>query len=145
MGVEPKQVIDLLALKGDAVDNIPGAPGIGEKGALQLIEAYGSVEGAMAHADEVKRKTYRESLQNHQDQILLSKKLATIAVDAPVVLDLDSLRLVEPDTQALHDLYSELEFRSLLSALDSPREEESGTTSRVLETGEELTTWLGEQ
>lgn len=145
MGVEPKQVIDLLALKGDAVDNIPGAPGIGEKGALQLIEAYGSVEGAMAHADEVKRKTYRESLQNHQEQILLSKKLATIAVDAPVELDLDSLRLVEPDTQALHDLYSELEFRSLLGALDSPREEESGTTSRVLETGEELTTWLGEQ
>src|SRR5690606_2601224 len=67
MGVTPKQIIDLLALKGDAVDNIPGAPGIGDKGAKQLIEEYGSVEGALEHAAEVKRKTYRESLQNNQE------------------------------------------------------------------------------
>jgi DNA polymerase-1 len=120
MGVEPLQIIDLLALKGDAVDNIPGAPGIGEKGALQLIEAYGSVEGAMAHADEVRRKAYRESLQSNQEQILLSKKLATIAVDAPLTLDLDTLRLAEPDVEALRSLYAELEFRSLLSELEAP-------------------------
>jgi DNA polymerase-1 len=145
MGVEPKQVIDLLALKGDAVDNIPGAPGIGEKGALQLIEAYGSVEGAMAHADEVKRKTYRESLQNHQEQILLSKKLATIDVDTPVILDLDELRVGEPNTDALRDLYRDLEFRSLLSALETPKQEESSTTSRVFESGEEFATWLSQQ
>lgn len=145
MGVEPLQVIDLLALKGDAVDNIPGAPGIGEKGALQLIEAYGSVEGAMEHADEVKRKTYRESLRNHQDQILLSKKLATIDVNAPVTLDLEGLRIVEPDIDALRDLYTELEFNSLLSALEGPAPEESGTTSRIFESGEEFSAWLSDQ
>ena len=81
MGVKPSQVIDFLALKGDSVDNIPGAPGIGDKGARQLIADYGSVEGAMANAEEVKRKAYRESLQNNVKQIELSKKLATIATD----------------------------------------------------------------
>ena len=72
MGVRPEQVIDLLALKGDTVDNIPGAPGIGEKGALDLIQRFGSVENAMEHAAEVQRKTYRESLQNNRDIILLN-------------------------------------------------------------------------
>ena len=78
MGVRPDQVADLLALKGDTVDNIPGAPGIGEKGARDLIVRFGSVENAMEHAAEVERKTYRESLQNNREQILLSKRLATI-------------------------------------------------------------------
>ena len=78
MGVKPSQVADLLALKGDAIDNIPGAPGIGDKGARDLVVRFGSVEGALERAAEVERKMYRESLQNNRDQILLSKKLATI-------------------------------------------------------------------
>ena len=78
MGVKPAQVADLLALKGDAIDNIPGAPGIGDKGARDLILRFGSVEAALDHAAEVERKMYRESLQNNRDRILLSKKLATI-------------------------------------------------------------------
>src|SRR5579862_7108150 len=78
MGVKPGQVADLLALKGDTVDNIPGAPGIGDKGARDLIVRFGSVEGALEHAAEVERKMYRESLQNNREQILLSKRLATI-------------------------------------------------------------------
>ena len=90
MGVKPAQVADLLALKGDAIDNIPGAPGIGEKGAKDLILRFGSVEGALEHAAEVERKTYRESLQNHRDQILLSKKLATIHCDVPMPFVLES-------------------------------------------------------
>jgi DNA polymerase-1 len=141
MGVEPSQVVDLLALKGDSVDNIPGAPGIGDKGAKDLIATYGSVEGAIEHAAEVKRKTYRESLQQNQEQILLSKRLAAIAVDAPVELDLESLKVCEPDPKALADLYRELEFNSLLSALEVP-EPETPTVSRTLESGIEFSEWL---
>ena len=82
---------DLLALKGDSIDNIPGAPGIGEKGARDLILRFGSVEAALEHAAEVERKMYRESLLNNRDQILLSKKLATI--DTTVPMELTSRRL----------------------------------------------------
>lgn len=114
MGVRPKQIIDLLALKGDTVDNIPGAPGIGDKGAVDLIQKYGSVEGAMEHAAEVQRKTYRESLQNHRDQILLSKQLATIHCDVPLQLDMDALAARDPDKTALRDLYRTLEFSTAL-------------------------------
>ena len=141
MGVEPKQVIDLLALKGDSVDNIPGAPGIGDKGAKQLIQDYGSVEGAIEHAAEVKRKTYRESLQNNVDQILLSKRLATIAVDAPVELDLEKLGRDEPDVEKLRDIYTELQFHSLLSELDVPAEQKE-TVTTVLESAKDFSAWL---
>ena len=120
-GVAPEQIVDLLALKGDSVDNIPGAPGIGDKGARDLIETYGGVEGAIEHAAEVKRKTYRESLQQNRDQILMSKVLATIARDAPIELDLDSLEVARPNVEALAELYRELEFNSLLSQLQVPK------------------------
>ena len=75
----PAQVADLFALKGDAIDNIPGAPGIGDKGARDLIERFGSVEAAIERAAEVERKMYRESLQNNVERIRMSKRLATIA------------------------------------------------------------------
>ena len=101
MGVKPAQVADLLALKGDTVDNIPGAPGIGEKGAKDLIVRFGSVENALEHAAEVERKTYRESLQNHRDQILLSKQLATIHCDVPIPFELEAVAAQEPDIAAL--------------------------------------------
>ena len=141
LGVSPPQVVDLLALKGDSVDNIPGAKGIGDKGARDLILAYGSVEAAIEHAAEVKRKTYRESLQQNRDLILLSKKLATIAVDAPVKLDLEDLQIVSPDLEALAGLYRELEFNSLLSALDAP-EPVAPVDYRILSSEVELTEWL---
>ncbi len=114
MGVKPSQVADLLALKGDTVDNIPGAPGIGEKGATDLIARFGSVENALDHAAEVERKSYRESLQNHRDQIILSKQLATIHTTVPIPFELDALTVREPDTEALRDIYKTLEFTSLL-------------------------------
>src|SRR5580692_8973244 len=103
MGVKPAQVADLLALKGDSIDNIPGAPGIGDKGARDLIVRFGSVEGALEHAAEVERKMYRESLQNHREQILLSKRLARIHCDVPVPLDLDALTARDPDPEALRE------------------------------------------
>ncbi len=105
MGVPPGQVADLLALKGDSVDNIPGAPGIGDKGAKDLITRFGSVEAALERAAEVEKRTYRESLQNHRDQILLSKKLATIHTNVPIPFELDSWKSQEPDKIQLRDLY----------------------------------------
>src|SRR5271155_1539460 len=103
MGVRPSQVADLLALKGDTVDNIPGAPGIGEKGAKDLIIRFGSVENAIEHAAEVERRTYRESLQNNREQILLSKRLATIHCDVPIDWSLESVAVQEPDVTALRE------------------------------------------
>ncbi len=145
MGVRPLQVIDLLALKGDSVDNIPGAPGIGDKGALDLIKRFGSVEGAMEHAAEVERKTYRESLQNNRDIILLSKKLATIHCDVPVPLDLDALAAREPDRVALRELYRTMEFHSLLKDLGPEAANPETTTYQQLGSLEELETALADQ
>ncbi|MGH9482517.1 MAG: DNA polymerase I, partial [Terriglobales bacterium] len=117
LGVKPGQVADLLALRGDTVDNIPGAPGIGEKGAQQLIARFGSVEQALERAAEVERKTYRESLQNFRDQILMSKELATIHTQVPVPFAPEAWRRQEPDLEACRALYTELEFFHLLQAL----------------------------
>ncbi len=117
MGVKPAQVADLLALMGDSVDNIPGAPGIGDKGARDLIQRFGSVEGAIAHAAEVERKTYRESLQNNREQILMSKKLATIDTSVPIEFRMADFAAQEPDLAELKKIYKELEFYSLLKEL----------------------------
>lgn len=143
MGVAPEQIVDLLALKGDSVDNIPGAPGIGEKGAQALIAEYGSVENLLDHAAEIKRKTYRESLEQNREQVLLSKKLATLASDAPIELDLNALQAREPDPEALRDLFQELEFQSLLGQMDLG-EQKSETNTRDLKTAEEFRQWLGD-
>jgi DNA polymerase I len=125
MGVKPSQVADLLALKGDSIDNIPGAPGIGDKGARDLIVRFGSVEAALDRAAEVERKMYRESLLNNRDQILLSKRLATIQTHVPIEWNLNELRAHPPGNSALKALYKELEFFSLLK--DLPPEDDSAT------------------
>ncbi|MGI8989632.1 MAG: DNA polymerase I [Bryobacteraceae bacterium] len=129
MGVEPGQVADLLALKGDAIDNIPGVPGIGEKGAKDLIEKFGSIEAALDRAAEVDRKMYRESLQNNRDRILMSKKLATIETNVPIEVSLDDLYKHEPDIPALRQIYKELEFHSHLKELGP------GQDTRTLDLG----------
>jgi DNA polymerase-1 len=117
LGVPPSKVADVMALMGDSIDNIPGAKGIGEKGARELIQRFGSVEAALEHAAEVEGKRYREALQNQAGQVRLSKKLATIACDAPVPLALDAMKRQPPDTEALRVLYTELGFSSLLKEL----------------------------
>ena len=117
LGVPPEKVIDVMALMGDTVDNIPGAKGIGEKGATELIQKYGSVEKALDHADEVSNKRYREALQQQREQVMMSKQLATIAIDVPLELDLHALERREPDGAALATLYRELGFNSLLREL----------------------------
>lgn len=112
-GVPPSKIIDLLGLMGDAIDNIPGAPGIGEKGALKLVLEFGSAEGAMQNAEKVTHKTYRESLLNNQDIIRQSLELATIHCEVPIELDLDKLKQCEPDRKLAFQLFRELEFNSL--------------------------------
>jgi DNA polymerase-1 len=119
LGVPPEKVIDVMALMGDTVDNIPGAKGIGEKGATELIQKYGSVENALDHAAEVSNKRYREALQQQREQVMMSKQLATIATDVPLELDLAALERRAPDVTALAALYRELGFNSLLRELGS--------------------------
>ena len=141
MGVTPEQVADLLALKGDAIDNIPGAPGIGDKGAKDLIDRFGSVEAALEHAPEVERKMYRESLLNHRDQILLSKKLATIERSVPIEFTLSALEAKAPDPEALKAIYKELEFHSLLKEL-GPAEDSREKDYQPLDSAEAAAAWL---
>jgi DNA polymerase-1 len=114
LGVPPERVIDVMALRGDSIDNIPGAPGIGDKGSVELIQQFGSVEAALDRAEEIKRKTYRESLQNNREAVLLSKELVTIHCEVPLELNLDEMRTQAPDAAACRTLFTELEFTTLL-------------------------------
>jgi DNA polymerase I len=117
LGVPPERVIDIMALRGDSVDNIPGAPGIGDKGSVEIIKRFGSVEQALDRANEVEKKTYRESLQNNRDTILFSKSMATIDTNVPVDLNVEAMRAGQPDLDLLRQLFTELEFTSLLKEL----------------------------
>jgi DNA polymerase-1 len=106
------QVIDILGLWGDAVDNIPGIPGIGEKTAKDLIKRYGSMENIIANSHELKGKQ-KENVENFAEQGLLSKRLATILLDAPVEFNAEEFKLIEPSKELLEPLFAELEFRTL--------------------------------
>ncbi len=109
----PTQVIDILGLMGDASDNIPGCPGVGEKTAQKLVAEFGSIENLLAHTDRLKGAIKTKVETNHE-QIAFSKFLATIKTDVPVTLDLEQLKRKEPDEESLKHLFEELEFRSLL-------------------------------
>ncbi len=117
LGVPPERVIDVMALRGDAIDNIPGAPGIGDKGSVELIQQFGTVEAALDRAEEVKKKTYRESLQNNRENILLSKELVTIHNSVPIEYSIEEMRTQPIDTAACRVLFAELEFTTLLKEL----------------------------
>ncbi len=113
-GVPPDRILDILSLMGDTSDNIPGAPGIGEKGAQQLIQKYGTLQNLLDHRDGVSRKTYRESLQQNEAQIQQSRELLRIYTDLPIELSLSDLLLSEPDREEASALFTELNFTSLL-------------------------------
>lgn len=106
------KVIDLLALMGDSADNYPGCPGVGEKTAVKLINEFGSCEELLAHADQLKGKM-REKVENAKDDIKMSKFLATIRTDVPIDLNLDELKMTEPDEKKLSEIFSQLEFKRL--------------------------------
>lgn len=106
------KVIDLLALMGDSADNYPGCPGVGEKTAVKLINEFGSCEELLAHADQLKGKM-REKVENAKNDIKMSKFLATIRTDVPIELNLDELKMTEPDEKQLRELFAQLEFKRL--------------------------------
>ena len=112
----PSQVIDLLALEGDASDNVPGCPGVGEKTAAKLIAQYGSVENLLDHASEIKG-ALGEKIRANADQIRMSKDLVTICTDVPLDIDPDKLRRREPDIDELIAIFKELEFKTFISRL----------------------------
>ena len=112
-GVTADKLVDLLGLMGDSIDNIPGAPGIGSKGAVQIIQQFGSIENALTHWEEVKHKTYRESLRDNADLIRQSRELARIRCDIDIELDLERLKARPPDRAASYELFKELEFAAL--------------------------------
>jgi DNA polymerase-1 len=112
-GIPANKVVDLLGLMGDSIDNIPGAPGIGAKGAVQVITQFGSIEEALKRWEEVKHKTYRESLRDNADLIRQSRELARIRLDLDVELDLDQIKARPPDRAAAYELFKELEFSAL--------------------------------
>ncbi len=113
----PNQVIDLLGLWGDASDNIPGCPGVGEKRAKELLAAYDSIDGIYEHIDELKGKM-KENFVANREQVMLSRRLATIVTDAPVNFDLATAELKEPNRQELQQLFAELEFRNIMPRID---------------------------
>src|SRR5262245_24001382 len=112
-GVTADKLVDLLGLMGDSIDNIPGAPGIGSKGAVQIIQQFGSIEAALAGWESVKHKTYRESLRDNADLIRQSRELARIQIDLEVPLKLDEIKARPPDRAAAYELFRELEFAAL--------------------------------
>jgi DNA polymerase-1 len=109
---DPKQVIDYLGMRGDAVDNIPGIPGVGDKTAKKFIQQYGSVEGLLDHVDELKGKM-KEKVEANREQALMSKKLATIITDAPIAFEPEKLQRDPMNKKALEEVFAEVEFRTL--------------------------------
>jgi len=116
-GVSPEQVVEVMGLAGDAIDNIPGVPGIGEKTAIQLIKTYGSIENLLAHVEEIPQKKLKENLKAHGDLARLSRQLATIHTDVPVDSQLKDFSVSPPDLKNLKEIFKELEFNKLLKEL----------------------------
>mgnify|MGYP001548551129 CR=1 FL=1 len=115
-GVEPKQMIDVMALSGDSSDNIPGVPGIGPKTALSLIQTYGNIEHLYEQIDTITKKKQHENLVQYREQAFLSKKLVKIDTDAPVLFNPENLKCEPPDNNRLSGLFKTLEFRQLQQA-----------------------------
>ncbi|HEX2120732.1 MAG TPA: 5'-3' exonuclease H3TH domain-containing protein, partial [Thermoanaerobaculia bacterium] len=113
-GLPPEKVVDVMAIWGDAIDNIPGVPGIGEKGAKGLIQQFGSLDGVYENLDQIKKAAQRKALEDHRDKAYLSKELARIKCDLDLDIDFETLKRTDPDRPKLHDIFSRLEFASLM-------------------------------
>ncbi|PYQ17361.1 MAG: DNA polymerase I [Acidobacteria bacterium] len=130
-GVPPPKVVDVLALVGDAVDNVPGVAGIGEKGARDLVREYGSLEAVLDNADSIKRPAYREGLKAHREEAVLSKRLVTLRTDVPITIDLARLERGEPNRALAHSLFTELEFVNLVREF-APEPTATGTVHELI-------------
>ena len=142
-GVTADKLVDLLGLMGDSIDNIPGAPGIGSKGAVQIIQQFGSIEAALAGWESVKHKTYRESLHNNADLIRQSRELARIRLDLDMALNLDEIKARPPDRAAAYELFRELEFANLTkeyadAAVERPASAEAARNYKIVQTKSDL-------
>ena len=135
----PAQVIDLLALMGDSADNFPGCPGVGEKTAAKLINQFGSIDNMLQHTDEIKGKL-REKVENAVEDIKMSKFLATIRTDVPMQLDLDELKVEQPDETKLRAIFEELEFKTLIDKFLNKGESKPKTDNNQLDLFAENTT-----
>ncbi len=122
MGIAPRQIIDCLALEGDATDNVPGVPLIGEKTARELIRQYGDLDNLYAHADEIKGKR-GENLRNAKEQAYLSRRLVTLDCHVPIEMNYDALALTEPDKDCLTEIFTELGFNRLLAQIGAKQEQ----------------------
>jgi len=142
-GVPPDRVVDVLALVGDSVDNIPGVDGIGDKGARDLIKEYGSLEAVLENAEKVKRASYREGLIRDREKAIFSKQLVTLRRDVPITLDLDALVRQELDRPAAYALFRELEFVALAKEY-APEVGPAGTTTAVLQDEAAITAAVAE-
>ena len=135
----PAQVIDLLALMGDSADNFPGCPGVGEKTAAKLINQFGSIDNMLQYTDEIKGKL-REKVENAVEDIKMSKFLATIRTDVPMQLDLDELKVEQPDETKLRAIFEELEFKTLINKFLNKGESKPKTDNNQLDLFAENTT-----
>ena len=135
----PAQVIDLLALMGDSADNFPGCPGVGEKTAAKLINQFGSIDNMLQHTDEIKGKL-REKVENAVEDIKMSKFLATIRTDVPMQLELDELKVEQPDETKLRTIFEELEFKTLINKFLNKGETKPKITNNQLDLFAENTT-----
>ncbi len=135
-GIPPERIPDYLALIGDSSDNVPGAPGVGPKTAVKLLHEYGDLEEILAHSKDLTGKRARESLTENAELVRLSKRLVTIQTDVPIELDLESLRVQEPDREVLRKLFAELEFRRLAERFTGPGEERG--TGEAVQSVEEI-------
>ena len=142
LGVPPARVIDVMALRGDSIDNIPGAPGIGDKGSVELIQRFGSLQNLLDHSDEVERKTYRESLQHNREAILLSRDLVTIDQNVPIEFDPEKMKAQTPDVAGARQLFTELEFNTLLQEFLGEGDEVGETDYREITSADELERFL---
>jgi len=136
-GVPPGRMIEIMGLMGDAADNIPGVPGIGEKTAQALIKQYGTIENLLARADEIARPKLKQTLREHADLARLSRELARLHADIPLELEYSRLQFRQPDSSALFPLLRELEFTSLLK-LVVPEEQDTDATYETVLSEEDL-------
>jgi len=142
-GIEPEQIIEVMGLAGDASDNIPGVQGVGEKTALELIRAHGTLEEVYEQLEEIQRKKLKENLESSRDKALLSKQLVTIDQNVPLDLSIDDLRAGEPDKEALSKIFRELEFRDLWDQF-ATRNKEKDRKYRLCLKEEELASLVSE-
>ncbi|MEI7750998.1 MAG: DNA polymerase I [Candidatus Omnitrophota bacterium] len=147
-GLGPDKIVDILALMGDASDNIPGVPGIGEKTAMKLIQEFGSVNGLLERLEEVPSEKQRQKIQENMEDLKLSQMLATIDTDVPLEIDWEALRVVEPDTAALMEFFKRYEFRGLLKNVagqgEQGEKEAKERNYKAVQTSQELKAFAAE-